>query len=337
MYASTEIIDFKGFEAVKLTVGDVFAIVVPELGSNVTRFRDDKNGIDVFRYSENVSGSEMNGQREVWGLPSLYLPNRFGKGLLQTSDALYHLPINIPAENNHIHGFLHLRAHSIKSYGVIKEQETAFVETEYVYDKNDDFYRYLPVDFICNIRVELCYKKGSPRLNHFFKLINVSPKRLPVSLCTHTAIKSPFVDGGAEENIRLMMPIQSRIDIDPTTWLPTEKPDLPLSDYDFKYKSGSMCPVLHDICNEMYTLEKPTEQKSCIEIRDEESKKTIFNVLSDAYKYVIVWNDGGGKGYFCPEPMTAQINAPNLNIPNSGYVELEPSGECTAAQCFFIL
>jgi aldose 1-epimerase len=338
MNANTEIIDFKGFEAVKLSVGDTFAVVVPELGSNVTRFRDEHKGIDVFRYSETVTGSEMNAQREVWGLPTLFLPNRFGKGLLRTSDALYHLPINETAAGNHIHGFLHLRTHKIKSLGVVKEQDTAFVETEYVYDQNDDFYRYFPVDFICNIRVELCFEKGTPRLYHYIKLINISPKQLPVSLCTHTAIKSPFLDGGMEENIRLTMPIQSRIDIDRATWLPTGKPDLPLSDYDFKYKSGAMCPVLHDICNEMYTLEKPTEQRNFIEIRDVSAQVSILNYLSEAYKFIIVWNDGGSKGYFCPEPMTAQIDAPNLNISPelSGYIELAPNGECVAGQCFVI-
>ncbi|MDR0992599.1 MAG: aldose 1-epimerase [Ruminococcus sp.] len=338
MNANTEITDFKGFEAVKLCVGDAFAVVVPELGSNVVRFRDEHSGVEVFRYNEKVSGSDMNLQREVWGLPSLYLPNRFGKGLLRTSDALYKLPINETSVGNHIHGFLHLRSHTVKSLGVIKEQETAFVETEYVYDKNDDFYSHFPVDFICNIRVELRYKKGAPRLYHYIKLINISAKRLPVSLCTHTAINAPFTDGGNEENIRLMMPIDTRIDIDRTNWLPSGKPNLPLSDYDFKYKSGSMCPVLHDICNEMYTLEKPTEQRNAVVITDNASGKKIINILSDAYKFIIVWNDGGGKGYFCPEPMTAQINAPNLDISpiESGYAELEPNGEYTAGQCFVI-
>jgi aldose 1-epimerase len=338
MYINTEKLDFKGFEAVKLIAGNAYAVVVPELGSNVVRFREENLGVDVFRYSDDVSGGELNQSREVWGLPSLYLPNRFGKGILRTSDAEYHLPINEPAFGNHIHGFLHLRSHSVKSFGVIKEKETAYVETEYVYDKNDDFYRYFPVDFIANIRVELRIKGGAPHLYHYFKLINISAKKLPVSLCTHTTIKSPFSDTGKETYIRLEIPVKSRIDIDKSTWLPSGKPNLKLSDYDFKYKDGAMCPVLRDICNEMYTLEKPGEQKNAVIISDAYNGRKIVNVLSDAYQFLIVWNDGGSKHYFCPEPMTAQIDAPNLAIPpsESGYRELNPNEEYTAAQCFII-
>jgi aldose 1-epimerase len=334
-----ELTEFKGFEAVKLCAGDAYAIIVPELGSNVVRFRDDALGVDVFRYSEEVSGADMDKQREVWGLPSLYLPNRFGKGILRTSDALYQLPINEPAFGNHIHGFLHKRKHTLKSSGVIKETGTVYAETEYVYDKNDEFYQYLPIDFVATIRVELNYSKGAPSLLHNINLRNISAKQLPVSLCTHTAIQAPFVDGGKPENITIEMPILSRIDIDTSTWLPSGNPDLPLSDYDLQYKFGTMCPVLRDICNEMYRIEEGSETLPVIKIKDKESGRKILNVLSPSYKFVIFWNDGGIKGYFCPEPMTAQIDAPNLDISmrDSGYFELRPNTEVNAMQQFMVL
>jgi aldose 1-epimerase len=335
MHVTTEITDFKGFEAVKLCVENAYAIIVPALGSNVVRFRDDNLGVEFFRYSEKVSGAEMDKQREVWGLPSLYLPNRFGKGILRASDAVYQLPINEPAFGNHIHGFLHKRAHTVKSTGIIKESNTAFAETEYIYDKNDEFFQYFPVEFIANVRIELGFEEGSAILSHYIKLTNVSAKMLPVSLCTHTAIQSPFADGGTEANIRLKLPIESRIDIDKSTWLPTGKLNLPLDDYDLQYKKYTMCPVLQDICNDMYKLEKPSERHNVIVIR--EVGRRIYNVLGDCYKFVIVWNDGGSKGYFCPEPMTAQIDAPNLSLPfeESGYFELTPSQQFVAAQSFF--
>jgi aldose 1-epimerase len=334
-----EITEFKGFEAVKLCAGDAYAIIVPELGSNVVRFRDDALGVDVFRYSDEVSGADMDKQREVWGLPSLYLPNRFGKGILRTTDAVYQLPINEPAFGNHIHGFLHKRKHTVKSTGIIKETNTVYAETEYVYDKNDDFYQYLPIDFAATIRVELSYNKGAPALLHNINLRNISAKQLPVSLCTHTAIKAPFVDGGKQENITIEMPILSRIDIDESTWLPSGNPDLSLNDYDLQYKFGTMCPVLRDICNEMYRIEEGGETLPVIKIKDKESGRKILNVLSPSYKFVIFWNDGGSKGYFCPEPMTAQIDAPNLNITmrDSGYFELSPNAEFNAMQQFMVL
>jgi aldose 1-epimerase len=336
MHVTTELTDFKGFEAVKLCAEEAFAIIVPALGSNIVRFRDDALGVECFRYDENVSGENMDKQREVWGLPSLYLPNRFGKGVLKTSDAVYQLPINEPAFGNHIHGFLHKRAHTLKSTGIIKETNTAFAETEYIYDKNDEFFEYFPIEFIANVRVELSYNKGAARLYHYIKLTNVSAKQLPVSLCTHTAINSPITDGGNQADIRLEMPIETKIDINKATWLPSGKENLPLDDYDLAYKNGKMCPVLHDICNDMYRLENYSENSNTIKITD--GKHSICNVLSDTYKFVIVWNDGGSKGYFCPEPMTAQIDAPNLSIPadESGYLELAPSQEIAVGQGFII-
>jgi aldose 1-epimerase len=334
-----ELTKFKGFEAVKIIADDAYAIIVPELGSNVVRFRDDAKGIDVFRYEDNVSGAEMDAQREVWGLPSLYLPNRFGKGILRTSDALYQLPINEPAFGNHIHGFLHKRKHSLKSNGIIKEKNTVYAETEYVYDKNDEFYQYFPVDFIANVRIELTYKDGSPRLYHNIKLNNISAKQLPVSLCTHTAFKAPFVEGGEGKDITLEIPVLSRIDIDKSTWLPTGKPNLPLTEYDETYKYGKSCPVYRDICNEMYALDINSENVSKVIIKDTKTGGGIINILSSIYKFLIVWNDGGNKGYFCPEPMTAQIDAPNLAIPpdESGYFELAPNAEVNALQAFAIV
>ena len=43
---------------------------------------------------------------EIWGLPTLYLPNRFDGGVLRTSDGEYRLPINEERFGNHLHGFL---------------------------------------------------------------------------------------------------------------------------------------------------------------------------------------------------------------------------------------
>ena len=72
-------------------------------------------------------------------------------------------------------------------------------------------------------------------------------------------------------------------------------------------------------------------------VTDTESGKKICYEVDDKYKFWIIWNDKGFKNYFCPEPMTAQVNAPNLDMPKeeSGYEEIAPNQTYAVSQRFF--
>jgi aldose 1-epimerase len=332
-----ELTEFKGMPAIQLNCGNAFAVLVPGLGSNVVRFRDNERNIEVFRYSDDAKIEDISAKRYLWGLCNLYLANRLRDGVLRTSDATYQLPINEPSMHNFIHGFIHDRSHKLKSYGVVNETGRAYAETEYIYDKNDEFYQYFPVDFIFNVRVELSDKKGSPRLKHTIRLTNISPKKLPLSVATHTAISAPFVAGGKASDVRLQIPIEERLQLDESRWLPCGLPNLPLSDYDMLYKNGENCPVEQDINNNMYKLAAPEVDVNRTVMTDVATGRKIINSLGNEYKFTIIWNDGGFKNYFCPETMTAQIDAPNLDLPASetGYAELGPNGEFAVSQWFY--
>ena len=106
MKNTAELYEWKGTTCVKLCAGGYEAWVANELGANVIRLRDNVNGLEFFRYSDDNTADTIRQSSEVWGFPTLYLPNRFADGILKTSDAVYHLPVNEPAPyNNHIHGF----------------------------------------------------------------------------------------------------------------------------------------------------------------------------------------------------------------------------------------
>ncbi len=331
MNTSAEYIDHKGARAVELRSDGYRAIVMPGLGSNVLRFTDEKRNIEVFRYNSGVGLSEIMNSPEIWGLPTLYLPNRFDKGILRTSDALYRLPVNEADFGNHIHGFVQKRAYSVSKMGT--EGDTAFVENVYVYDENDFFYSVFPVDFTIRIRVEV----SGEGLRHIVTLENDSQRQLPVSVATHTTINAPFVDGAKQEDVRLRVPVGENIVFNKERWLPTGE-RLSLSDYDRQYIDGT-CPVLRDICNDMYSCEplvidgKPFRGTVMTDLA---SGKQILNEVDEKYRYFIIWNHEGFMNYFCPEPMTAQVNAPNLDLPSdqTGYEELAPGGTWTAYQRF---
>ena len=304
--------DHKGIEAVELAAGGYYAVVAPQIGSNVLRLRNNDMGIEVFRYSDDVSIAEIMNSTEVWGLPTLYLPNRFDGGLLKTSDGEYHLPVNEGKFGNHLHGFLQKRAHKIKALAA--EDGKAYVTTEYVYDENDFFFTCFPVKFTAEITIEL----SENGMKHTISLTNNSDKMMPISIATHTTINAPFVDGGKQENIRLQVPAVKKINFNKRRWLPDGTVS-ELDKHDKEYIKGKV-PVLKNICNDMYF-------GGTLKLDGEDFHGCVW----------IVWNDKGFKNYFCPEPMTAQVNAPNLDIPReeSGYAEIAPGENYTVSQRFF--
>lgn len=323
----------KGIEAVELAAGGYYAVVAPQIGTNVLRLRDNEKGIEVFRYKDETTIADIMNSTEVWGLPTLYLPNRFDGGLLKTSDGEYHFPVNESKFGNHIHGFLQKRAHKIVALAA--EDGKAYVTTEFVYDESDFFFTCFPVKFTARITIEL----SENGMKHTISLTNNSDRMLPVSIATHTTINAPFVDGGKLENMRLQVPAVKRIIFDKRRWLPTgEQRDLDKNDK--KYLEGTKCPVLRDICNDMFTAGTVKldgeDFRGCV-ITDTKSGKRICYETDDKYKFWIIWNDKGFKKYFCPEPMTAQVNAPNLDMPaeESGYTEIAGGETYTVSQRFF--
>ncbi len=331
----TKLINFGGTPCVEFSAGGYKALVAYEIGSNVIRLHDDKNGMEFFRFDPNNTADNIRQSAEVWGLPTLYLPNRFADGILKTSDAVYHLPVNEKAPyNNHIHGFLHKRAHTLKEHHA--DDNCAVVKTCYRYDENDEFFRYFPVRFLA----EFTFTLSEHGLEHEVKLTNLSDKMMPISLATHTTINSPFADGGKEGNIRLHAPIGKRCELNDRC-LPTEEL-LELNTSDTEYLKGGKRPVLQVVDNEMYfgeTMNLNGQPFHGVVAEDTESGKKLCYEVSDEYRFWIFWNDRGFNKYFCPEPMTAMIDAPNLSLPPevSGYREIRPNESFTAHQRFFTI
>lgn len=325
----------KGIQCVKLTAGRYFAVVSPLTGASVLRFFDTENDIEIFRYKEDCSLAQYNAAREIWGLPTLYLPNRFDGGLLKTSDGEYHLPVNEKKLGNHLHGWVQKRAHKVERTS--SENGRAVVVTSYTYDSSDEMYSCFPLDFKISYTFELSEEEG---LKQTIKLENLSDKRLPVSVCTHTTVNAPISVGGKQKSLRLTVPIGERCELNERC-LPTENL-LPLTSKDMRYKNGSMRPVLHVIDNDMYTAvdgELDGKPFYGVTVTDKATGKRVCNEVSREFKFWNMWNDRGGKGYFCPEPMTAMINAANLKLKDdvTGHRELKKGESFECWQRFFTI
>lgn len=325
--------DFGGTPVAELRAGGYTAMIAYELGSNVIRLHDDKNGVEFFRFDPENNADVIRQSPEVWGLPSLYLPNRFADGVLRTSDGVYQLPVNEKAPyNNHIHGFLQKRAHTLVEH--YADDNCAVVKTKYRYDSEDEFFQYFPIQFLA----EFTFTLSEMGLEHKVKFTNLSDKMMPISFATHTTINSPFVDGGKEEDIRLFVPALKRCLLD-SRCLPDGEPVM-LDGTDLEYITGGRQAVLQNIDNEMYVIgtQKLGDQDfHGVIAEDLASGKKIAYEVSEEYGFFIIWNDKGFNGYFCPEPMTAMIDAPNLDLPQgvTGYREIKPQQSFEAYQRFF--
>lgn len=330
-----ELVDVNDITCIQLTAGGYTALISPELGSNVLRLHDDENGIEFFRWDPNNTLEDIQNSPQTWGLPTLYLPNRFEDGVLRTSDAVYHLPINEPAPyNNHIHGFLNKREHTEIAHSA--NEMAAWARTTYVYNEEDPFFEYLPLPFT----VTFMFTLSDVGFEYQVSIMNQSNKMLPVSMATHTTIAAPFVEGAKEEDIRVKAPVKERWVLNERC-LPTGEV-LPLSLYDQNYADGKICPVKRVVDNEMYTggkLDFNGRPSHGIQITDAASGKGIAYEVSDGYKFWIFWNDRGEKHYFCPEPMSAMINAPALLLPReqTGYTELPSGAIAHFAQRFYTI
>lgn len=333
MNISANKINYKGEDCIELMAGDYRALIAPFNGSNVMKLENIAMDIDVFRNNPELTPSELQSAAEVYGMPTLYLPNRLSHGILKTSDAIYHFPCNDPL-GNHIHGFLHLRKHNIDE--ITTTETSAIAKTSYTYDENDEFFKIYPVSF----KACFTFSLSDAGLDYQFTLINTSNVQMPYGVCNHTAIKAPFVSDGNAVNIRLSMPIGDKWELNEHC-IPTEK-TLPLTGYDMMYKNGTMVPVLQNIDNDLYSA-KPNELDgkpfNGVIITDIANGKRICYEVDRSIKYWIMWNDNGDKGYFCPEPMTWNIDAPNLSgsPETTGYVELAPGEKRTLHERIFTM
>lgn len=333
MSLSAEISRFQDKEVIKLSADKYTAIIAPFLGSNIVEMYDTELDIDFFRHDSNRTIEEMKAAAEIYGFPTLLFANRLQDGVLQASDYTYHFPVNEPVGGNHLHGFLHKREHSIVTAEVVGE--SAVAKTEYVYDAKDEFFEYFPVPF----KAEFTFTLDAKGMHYEVSITNQSDRQMPVMICNHCAFNGPFKKGAKALDTRLWLPIGDKWELDPKTNCPTLA-TLPHTNHDRQYIAGDLVPVEQDIDNDVFEMtdgEYAGKPFRGAILTDTESFDQIIYEVDEQFKFWVVWNDHGDKNYFCPEPMTWMINAPNLAIPasESGYKELAPEETFTIKERIF--
>ena len=314
--------DGNDVDVIKLAAGTYTATIAPFLGSNLIRMQDSATGIDFFRNDETRTIEEIREEPVVYGMPTLYLHNRLSGGRLKCSDHTYMLPMNQELYGNSLHGFLHTREHKIESAETTAT--AAIAKTSYTYDEKDPMFKVFPVKF----RADFCFTLDAEGMHYSFTMTNLSADRqLPFGMCNHTAFKGPFVEGTDGMTIRQYTPIGEKWELSPN-FIPTLDM-IPHGNHDRQYLTGSLIPVKQVIDNDLYNIvpgELDGREFRGTVLTDIGAGVEIIYEVSEEYKFWCMWNEWGKKDYFCVEPLTWMIDAPNLPIPaeESGYCEIAP-------------
>ena len=335
MNTSCKEIRLDGADVVEMKAGGYLAIIAPSVGSNVARLRDCKNKMEILRYNKEKPLRKLAANPCTYGMPTLYLPNRLKDGVLKVSDATYQFPVNEGRFQNHLHGFLHSRSYEVIETKV--DGDKAIAKTRYVYDDKDPFFEYYPVKFQSDLEFVL----DEEGLHYTFTLTNQSNKQMPYGICNHTSFQAPHNKKSKAKNIRLRLPAVKRLPVN-FRQLPIPPYKKELSAYDENYVNGTAHMIKFPINNDMYEIEEMDVDGKPFHgavITDTDTGNRICYEVDEAFKFFIVWNDRGTKDYYCPEPMSWMIDAPNLDLPaeETGYVELAPGESKTVNEHIYTI
>lgn len=326
-------IDYKGEPCIEMAAAGYYAMVAPGLGSQVLRLRDEVRRMEVLRFEAGTAMEDIRADRLRYGLPTMLFPSRLDNGMLETTDGFYRfVPNEPPPSSSFIHGFLHLRAHEVT--GMLAEKGNATLRTTFLYDESDERYREFPLSF----RADFVFNLSENGLEKFITITNLSDKHFPIGVGSHTAIKAPFVDGGSVKKIRLYAPIGEKWVLSDRA-LPTGEVR-PNDAYDQQYLQGLFNPEIIPIESDVYSAKVGAlggEKFHGIVAEDIASGKKVCYESGEEYGFWVFWNDGGNQGFFCTEPLSWMVNAPNLSMSKekTGYRELPPEKTFTAYERLF--
>lgn len=297
---------YQGEKAVWLRAGHYEAAVLPEIGANLIAFRDTEKGYKFLH--EPTSTEEMASfvsRPMVHGIPVLFPPNRFEDGKFPWEGRTYEFPINESNRNNHLHGFVYNIPWEVQDFGAGKLN--SWVTLVQQVRPGHSAYEYFPHSFT----IILTYTLSEAGLHQSVTVRNDGTDVMPCLLAMHTSVNAPFAQSSTAEDCSFMMTIGERYEMN-ERMLPTGHYQA-LGAEEAKIKSGGVSPYFEAMDNHYTAV--PQNGRNRMELTDSrEGVKLIYDV-GTSYKHWMVYNNNAQVGFFCPEPQTNLVNAPNVDLP----------------------
>jgi aldose 1-epimerase len=308
--------------AIFLKYGRYSAIVLPRVGGNLISFRDDDRGYAFLREPAGAEWESFLEKPMLHGVPVLFPPNRYDAGTFEFDGRTYRFPVNEAHTGNHIHGFVYHSEWEVAEYG--STEEKSYVTVKLLFDEKHPDFVYFPHRVLLSQTVTLT----NDGLAYQFDAVNESSEAIPLMLGFHTSVNAPFAPGSSVADLQCGLSIGQRWELN-ERMLPTGKL-LPLSEGEGLLKSGEGNPYFESLDNH-YQAE-PIAGVNAMTIYDRKADAKFVYEAGEAYKHWMVYNAAANGEFFCPEPQTGMVNAPNVDLPASqtGLIRLEPGQRWTA-------
>ncbi|MFC5471779.1 aldose 1-epimerase [Cohnella suwonensis] len=313
---------YENVPAIYLKHGKYSAILLPTLGGNLVSFRDDENGYRFLREPEGAEWGDFVAKPILHGIPVLFPPNRYDAGSFDFDGRSYRLPVNEAHTNNHIHGFVYDSEWEVEALS--EDENECRVMVSFVFDeKHPDF-----AAFPHRVVLRQSFALSEQGLEQRFDAINESEQALPFMLGFHTTLNAPFAPGSDAGDIRCGIPIGDRWELN-ARQLPTER-SLPLNGGEQALAAGQGDPYFEELDNH-YAASGADGGRNAVTVEDAKAGVRFVYEAGGAYKHWMVYNAKANGKFFCPEPQTGMVNAPNVGLPEgvTGLIRLEPGAKWT--------
>lgn len=307
---------YQGEKAILLKHGSCSAVLLPRLGGNLIAFRDDDKGWRFLREPSEQEFAEFAKSPKVHGIPVLVPPNRYDGGRFSWGGRDYEFPVNEVATGNHLHGFAADSEWTVDGFG--SDESKSWVKVSLKFDENHPYYKHFPHAFT----LTNTYMLSDEGLTQHIEAVNDGAEAMPLLLAFHTAINAPFAPESTRDDIAIRVTIGERWELN-ERMLPTGK-KLALSDGEARIQAGEGDPYFEELDNH-YTA-APQGGRNYAEVVDRKAGAKLVYDAGLKYKHWMIWNDKANGRFFCPEPHTNMVNAPNMNLPDdeTGIITLKP-------------
>jgi aldose 1-epimerase len=295
----------------RIDSGGWLAEIAVDAGANMFRLRHKASKLELLRSPS--TQNELHLQPQMYGIPTLFPPNRIDGGKFIFAKQQYSLLVNEPECNNHLHGLI------LGQPWRLTHLDDDSVTMVYDFKATSGY----PHDFTLTI----VYLFTSEAVIQKFSVHNKSAQPMPFGLGFHTAFNMP---SNAQVKITAG---DGYWEIDNSRHLPTSKL-LPWKKEDHTFKNDRAvschCPIATE------TIDKKPFRGAIIEYPDAHTR--LYYEVDEQYRHWCLWNNGGNKDFFCPEPMTWMVNAPNLDLPpkTTGMQVLSPDSSWSAKTMIYV-
>ncbi|MDA8345430.1 MAG: aldose 1-epimerase [Thermaerobacter sp.] len=306
------------------------AVVLPSVGAHLVSLRDVKMGLRFLREPLSPGSQDLSQylQHPVpYGLPLLFPPNRISDGTFTFNGETYRFPINEPTLHNHLHGFFAKAAWEIVARSAT--EGSARLVLRHLLREGDDVFRIFPH----RLTLELDYTLSADGLRQEVSVQNDGDRPMPFLLGFHTALLVPFAPESTAEDCTVSVNIGQQWELSDRK-VPTGR-IIRRDSMAEAIAHGTGDPYVHPI-DALFSAAPGDGPNEC-SVTDHKLGVRLVYQTGREYRAWMLWNSDAKSGFFCPEPMTCLVNAPNIALPpqETGMRALAPGERWSAVSRIF--